>query len=145
MGPDAGLAGNLRPAFRGEQPRAGAADRAARSAAAPRTRSGLGPHRLVDHGGAPASPGEVSYGASKNAVESYTVAAAAQPAPLGISANVLCPPATDTGWISAEVAAELARATPPLRVAQPDEAAEAIVFLASHQARCISGQRIVMR
>ena len=96
-------------------------------------------------GGAPGFPGEVSYGASKNAVESYTVAAAAELAPLGITANVLSPPPTDTGWISTEVAAELAQATPAFRIAQPDEVAEVIVFLASHQARSINGQRIVLR
>lgn len=59
----------------------------------------------------------MSYGAGKNAVESYTVAAAA----------------------------ELAQATPPFRIAQPDEVAELIVFLASHPARSINAQRIVMR
>jgi 3-oxoacyl-[acyl-carrier protein] reductase len=96
-------------------------------------------------GGAPGFPGEVSYGASKNAVESYTVAAAAELAPLGITANVLWPPPTDTGWISARVAAELAQASPPFRIAQPDEVAELIVFLASDQARFISGQRIAVR
>jgi len=63
---------------------------------------------------------------------------------LGVTANVLSPPPTDTGWISAQVAAELAQATPPYRIAKPEEVAEAIVFLASHQARCINGQRIVM-
>ena len=96
-------------------------------------------------GGAPGFPGEVSYGASKNAVESYTLAAAAELAPLGVTANLLSPPPTDTGWISAQVAAELAHVTPPVRIAQPDEVAELIVFLAAHQARTINGQRIVMR
>jgi 3-oxoacyl-[acyl-carrier protein] reductase len=73
------------------------------------------------------------------------VAAAAELAPLGITANVLWPPPTDTGWISARVAAELAQASPPCRIAQPEEVAELIVFLASHQARFLSGQRIAMR
>lgn len=95
--------------------------------------------------GAPGFPREVSYGASKNALESYTMAAAAELAPLGITANVLSPPPTDTGWISPRVAAELAQAATPLRIAQPEEVAELIVFLASHQARSINGQRILMR
>ncbi|MGA2595102.1 MAG: SDR family oxidoreductase, partial [Bryobacteraceae bacterium] len=86
-----------------------------------------------------------SYGASKNALESYTMAASAELAPLGITANVLSPPPTDTGWISPRVAADLAQATPPFRIAQPEEVAELIVFLASEQARSISGQRIQMR
>jgi len=48
-------------------------------------------------GGAPGFSGEVSYGAGENALESYTVAAAAELATLGITANVLSPPPTDTG------------------------------------------------
>ncbi len=96
-------------------------------------------------GGAPGFPQQVSYGASKNALESYTTAASAELAPLGITANVLSPPPTDTGWISPRVAAELAQASPPFRIAQPEEVAELIVFLASHQARFVNGQRIVMR
>jgi 3-oxoacyl-[acyl-carrier protein] reductase len=92
-----------------------------------------------------APPGLRSGGAGENALESYTVAAAAELAPLGITANVVSPPPTDTGWISTQVAAELAQATPPFRIAQPDEVAAVIVFLASHQARSINGQRIAMR
>ena len=95
--------------------------------------------------GAPGFPREVSYGASKNALESYTMAAAAELAPLGITANILSPPPTDTGWISERVATEITTATPPLRIAQPAEVAELIVFLASHQARTITSQRITMR
>jgi 3-oxoacyl-[acyl-carrier protein] reductase len=95
-------------------------------------------------GAASGFAGEASYGASKNAVESYTVAASAELAPLGITANALSPPPTDTGWISPQIAAELAQAVPPYRIAQPDEVAELIVFLASHQARFINGQRIVV-
>jgi len=43
------------------------------------------------------------------------------------------------------VAAGLAQSTPPIRIAQPQEVAELIVFLASEQARSITGQRITMR
>jgi 3-oxoacyl-[acyl-carrier protein] reductase len=63
----------------------------------------------------------------------------------GITANVLCPPATDTGWLSPETAAELAQAAPLYHLGQPAEVAEVIVFLASHQARFVTGQRLVMR
>ena len=97
-------------------------------------------------GGAGGFPSEVSYGASKGALESYTMAAAWELGRYGITANVLCPPATDTGWITPEMAAEIAEATPPLHhVGQPDEVAELIVFLASHQARFITGQKLTMR
>lgn len=96
-------------------------------------------------GGAGGFPGEVSYGASKNALESYTAAAAWELGRFGITANVLCPPATDTGWLTPQVATELARTTPPLyHVGQPDEVAEIIVFLASHQARFLTAQTLTM-
>jgi 3-oxoacyl-[acyl-carrier protein] reductase len=96
-------------------------------------------------GGAPGFPEEVSYGASKNALESYTTAAAWELGRYGVTANVLCPPATDTGWITAEMAAEMARAAPLYHVGQPGDVAEVVLFLASHQARFITGQRLVMR
>lgn len=96
-------------------------------------------------GGAAGFPQEVSYGASKNALESYTTAAAEELGHLGITANVLSPPATDTGWITPELAAEISRSSPLRHVGQPSEVAEVAVFLASHQARFITGQKIVLR
>ena len=96
-------------------------------------------------GGSAGFPEEVSYGASKNALESYTVAAAWELGGFGITANVLCPPATDTGWITPEVEEEVIRSSPLRHVGQPDEVAELIVLLASHQARFVTGQKIVMR
>ncbi|CAA9276337.1 MAG: 3-oxoacyl-[acyl-carrier protein] reductase [uncultured Chloroflexi bacterium] len=96
-------------------------------------------------GGAGGFPDEVSYGASKNALESYTMAAAWELGPLGVTANVVCPPATDTGWITPELAAQIRRDSPLRHVGQPEEVAEVAVFLASHQARFVTGQKIVMR
>ncbi|MDQ3412029.1 MAG: SDR family oxidoreductase [Chloroflexota bacterium] len=87
---------------------------------------------------------EVSYGASKNALESFTIAAAAELGRFGITANIVCPPPTDTGWISAEMAAEFARQGPLYHVGQPEDIAEVIVFLASDQARYVTGQRITI-
>jgi NAD(P)-dependent dehydrogenase (short-subunit alcohol dehydrogenase family) len=40
--------------------------------------------------------GEVSYGAAKAALENYTMSAALELASLGITANIVHPPVTDT-------------------------------------------------
>jgi 3-oxoacyl-[acyl-carrier protein] reductase len=45
-------------------------------------------------------PSEVSYGAAKAALENYTLSAAHELAPHGITANVVHPPITDTGWVT---------------------------------------------
>ncbi|HEX4813117.1 MAG TPA: SDR family oxidoreductase [Nonomuraea sp.] len=89
-------------------------------------------------------PSEVSYGAAKAAQESYTLSAAHELGPYGVTANMVHPPVTDTGWINDEVA-EMTRSYGPLRtVGQPEEVAEVITFLASHQGRRVTAQVIRM-
>ncbi|RBQ21855.1 short-chain dehydrogenase [Spongiactinospora rosea] len=89
-------------------------------------------------------PGEVSYGAAKAAQENYTMSAAHELGRYGVTANIVHPPATDTGWVNPKVAEEV-RATGPLyHVGRPEEVAEVITFLASHQARYVTAQRIQM-
>ncbi len=95
-------------------------------------------------GGPSGFPEEVSYGAAKAAQENYTVSAAHELGRYGITANMAYPPATDTGWITPEVAAAATAASPLHHVGQPDEVAEVITFLASHQARFVTGQIIRM-
>lgn len=56
----------------------------------------------------------VSYGASKFAIESYTRSAATELGPYGITVNVVSPGAVQTGWIPTELEKEIA-ATYPLR------------------------------
>jgi 3-oxoacyl-[acyl-carrier protein] reductase len=91
-----------------------------------------------------AFPEEVSYGAAKAAQESYTRSAAHELGSYGVTANLVYPPATDTGWVTPQVA-EAATAGSPLRhVAAPEEVAEVVVFLASHQARHVTAQVIRM-
>ena len=58
---------------------------------------------------------------------------------------MLCPPATDTGWLTPEMTAQIANQGPLYHVGQPDEVAELIVFLASQQARHVTGQKVTMR
>lgn len=89
-------------------------------------------------------PEEVSYGAAKAALESYTLSAAWELGRLGVTANVVHPPATDTGWITSGVAQQMREASPPVRIATPEEVAEVVVYLASEQARWLTGQRLRM-
>jgi 3-oxoacyl-[acyl-carrier protein] reductase len=91
-------------------------------------------------GGPGGFPEEVSYGAAKAAQESYTMSAAGELARYGITANLVHPPVTDTGWVTPEVERAVLASSPRRQVARPEEVAEAIVLLASDQARSITGQ-----
>lgn len=90
--------------------------------------------------GAYAHPQNVSYGASKLAMESYTRAAAHELGPYGITVNVISPGAVQTGWMPAELRAELEKSYPLRRVGEPEDIANAVVFFASKQADWITGQ-----
>ncbi len=93
-------------------------------------------------GGARGAPGDISYGASKGALESYTRSFALELARHGVTANVIDPGACDTGWISPELEAEIAARGPTGRVSQPEEVADLIVLVCSDQARLLTGQRL---
>ncbi|MBW8803802.1 MAG: SDR family oxidoreductase [Catenulisporales bacterium] len=99
----------------------------------------------IGSGGAGGFPGEVSYGAAKAAMQSYTLSAAQELWPYGVTANVVLPPAVDTGWISAETRAAIEAGGPGSRVASPEDIAEVVCLLASDQARFITGQVIPIR
>jgi 3-oxoacyl-[acyl-carrier protein] reductase len=108
---------------------------------------GAGWGRIVGltSGGPEGFPGEVSYGAAKAAMENYLMSAAWELAPFGVTANVVYPPATDTGWITPVVEAGVLASTPLRHVGQPHEVAEVVLWLASHQARFVTAERIRMR
>lgn len=95
-------------------------------------------------GGPDGFPEEVSYGAAKAAQVSYTMSAARELARHGVTANVVYPPITDTGWITQAVREAAANASPHGRVADPADVADVIVYLASDQARHVTGQIIRM-
>ncbi len=95
-------------------------------------------------GGPDGFPEEVSYGAAKAAQENYTMSAAQELGQYGITANIVYPPATDTGWVTPIVADAVIAASPFQHVGQPDEVAEVITLLCSHQARYVTGQVIRM-
>jgi 3-oxoacyl-[acyl-carrier protein] reductase len=92
--------------------------------------------------GAPGFFHEISYGASKYAAESYTRAAAVELGRYGITANIVSPGPIQTGWISLDLEQRIIAETPMGRVGQPEDLADVIVFLASKQARWVTGQMI---
>ena len=87
-----------------------------------------------------AFPGQVGYGTSKAALEAITRATALDLARRGIRVNAVAPGPVQTGWMSHGLAARVADLVPMGRVGDPDDIADAVVFLASRQARWITGQ-----
>jgi 3-oxoacyl-[acyl-carrier protein] reductase len=96
-------------------------------------------------GGMTGFPGEVSYGAAKSALVSYTLSAATEMAADGVCANVVHPPVTDTGWIDDQVRAFVAVDTEHHHVASPDEVADVIAWLCSEAGRIVTGNVIRLR
>ena len=96
-------------------------------------------------GGPSGFPQEVSYGAAKAALENYTMSAAAELARFGITANIVHPPVTDTGWVTDEVRAAVASSDELHTIAEPADVAEVIAWLCSDAARLVTGSLIRMR
>lgn len=94
----------------------------------------------VSTGGSPGFAGEVSYGASKHGLESYSRAAAAELGRYGITVNIVSPGPIQTGWITPELEERIREKTPLGRVGRPEDVADVVVFLASEQARWLAGQ-----
>jgi 3-oxoacyl-[acyl-carrier protein] reductase len=85
-------------------------------------------------------PREISYRASKYAVESYSRSAAAELGPYGITVNVVSPGPVQSGYISPELERALISDIPLRRIGLPEDIAHAVVFFASEQAGWITGQ-----
>jgi len=92
-----------------------------------------GPHRS-------AMPGELAYVASKGALHQSVRSLAAHLAPRGITVNAVNPGATDTGWASPSLHEEIRAQHPAGRWGEPDDAARLVAWLASDDARWITGQ-----
>ena len=90
-------------------------------------------------------PEEASYGAAKAAQSHYTMTAALELAPYGITANIVHPPVTDTGWITDEVREFVARDRDHTHVASPDEVAQVVAWLCSDAAHLVSGNVVRLR
>lgn len=108
---------------------------------------GAGWGRLVTltSGDGGAFPGEVSYGAAKAALVSYTLSAAAEMVADGVTANVIYPPVTDTGWITDEVRDFVARDHHHHHIAEPSEVADVIAWLCAEAGRTVTGNVIRLR
>lgn len=110
-----------------------------------RHRLGWGRIVSLTSGGPMGFPGEVSYGAAKAALESYTMSASIELAGDGITANVAYPPVTDTGWITPEVRAFVAASSDHVHIAEPAEVAEVIGWLCTDAARLVTGNIVRLR
>ncbi|MHB8578060.1 MAG: SDR family oxidoreductase, partial [Dehalococcoidia bacterium] len=80
----------------------------------------------VSTDGADCVPGQVSYGASKHAMEAYSRSAAVELGPLGITVNVVSLGMVQTGWVTGEMERRTARQYPLQRIGQPDDVAGVI-------------------
>ncbi|HEU5421739.1 MAG TPA: SDR family oxidoreductase, partial [Streptosporangiaceae bacterium] len=90
-------------------------------------------------------PEEVSYGAAKAAQVNYTMSAAFELAAQGITANVIYPPVTDTGWVTDSVRQAVDDSAHLIHVATPEEVAAVIAYLTSEEAALITGNVITLR
>jgi 3-oxoacyl-[acyl-carrier protein] reductase len=90
-------------------------------------------------------PEEVSYGAAKAALTDYTLSAGAELASVGITANVVHPPVTDTGWVTQEVRDMVAANEQLTAVAEPGEVAEVIAYLCEDRARLVNRNILTLR
>ncbi|WP_326598291.1 SDR family oxidoreductase [Streptomyces sp. NBC_01803] len=84
--------------------------------------------------------GNLPYGASKGALDRITLAAARELADLGVTANVVNPGPTDTGWMTEELKADVVRRTPLGRLGTPRDCARLVAFLCSPEGGWINGR-----
>ncbi|AHF98535.1 3-ketoacyl-ACP reductase [Halostagnicola larsenii XH-48] len=98
-------------------------------------------------------PKQAAYSLSKGAVLNFTRAVAAEAGPHGVRANTVCPGFTNTQLVEQylegqgdpeEARKEMEAQYPLKRLAEPEEVADAILFLASDEASFVSGHGLVV-
>lgn len=87
------------------------------------------------------------YAGTKGAVEQFTAIAAKELGDRGITINTVAPGGTQTNLFEAESTPDMKefvkKSSPLGRIGQPEDIADVVAFLASQQARWLSGQRIL--
>lgn len=99
--------------------------------------------------GIKAIPQVAAYSATKHGIIGLTRGAALEQAANGIRINAIAPGPVDTGLLSRMIEGQipmdaLASAVPQQRISQPDEIAQAVLWLASDAARYITGETLVI-
>lgn len=97
-------------------------------------------------------PGHIAYCTSKGAVASFTKSLGRDHAPDGIRVNAVCPHEINTPMLRSgferrgldpeSAVDDLGRTVPLGRVAEPEDIADVILFLASDESRYIAGETI---
>ena len=85
---------------------------------------------------------QITYGASKAALEALTRSIALEVGKYGITVNCVAPGPTQTGWIDNDLEKSVIPLIPMEKLIEPEDIAETILFLASEQAKMITGQLI---
>ena len=86
--------------------------------------------------------GQITYGASKATLEALTRSVALEVGKYGITVNCVAPGPTQTGWIDADLEKAVVPLIPMGKLIQPEDIAQTILFLASGQAKMVTGQVI---
>ncbi|WP_307832594.1 SDR family oxidoreductase [Planomonospora sp. ID91781] len=95
-----------------------------------------------------AMPEIIAYGSTKGALDTFTLNLAKQLGPRGITVNSVAPGIVDTdvnaGWLrgNAEAQARAASLAALGRIGQPEDIADIVAFLASDDARWVTGRVI---
>ncbi len=86
--------------------------------------------------------GQITYGASKATLEALTRSIALEVGKYGITVNCVAPGPTQTGWIDSDLEKSVIPLIPMGELIQPEDIADTILFLASRQAKMLTGQVI---